>query len=258
MTILVKLHLLLMVCVSGTFIGIGFKAHFYWDVGLGFLLLAISNVVYEGMLSMHTMLFNPLGTDNVDFPTDHYVETTFFQSFAILASRHTENVPSIVKAEFLQNCEWKYHPVSSDFCSSFVCFVCLFCSGRFHVHAICVLVNTRTSAYFTHPFAALYRLHSRRSRPSSYRRALHRRCAVHPHFLGACSRMGRCRMSAFFAAPTTSRLCPTALIPRAARARFTRPRNSQAKSLKWRTCGRDNRREKWVEIPRGRASSESG
>lgn len=128
MTVIVKIHLLLVCTVSGTFIGQGFKVrprrggghphsdiHTYActrarahtstcthvptvaqdgdavDVLWGYLVLVLSTLVLEGLLRIHVVLRDPFGDDTCDFPLEKFFEETLTASTDMVLQ--TMNLP---------------------------------------------------------------------------------------------------------------------------------------------------------------------
>jgi len=72
LTLITKIHLAFIVFYGGGIIGAGVAAESWGRIIFGYAIIITNNVIYEGLLSIHDMLVNPLGTDAGDFPTKLY------------------------------------------------------------------------------------------------------------------------------------------------------------------------------------------
>ena len=54
---------------------------------LGFFIILINNMVMEGLLRIHVVLYDPFGEDCCDFPIEKYLEETWTQCHTLLHHR---------------------------------------------------------------------------------------------------------------------------------------------------------------------------
>jgi len=89
-----KIHLALVVFYSGGMIAQGISDHLWTRIFLGYTIIITNNIIYEGLLRVHEMLYNPLGDDNADFPTHLYLTHTIALGSALnVPPPHEEEPP---------------------------------------------------------------------------------------------------------------------------------------------------------------------
>lgn len=71
-----KIHLALIIFYSGGMISQGITDSLWTRIFLGYTIIITNNIIYEGLLRVHEMLYNPLGDDHADFPTSLYIADT--------------------------------------------------------------------------------------------------------------------------------------------------------------------------------------
>jgi hypothetical protein len=80
LTLIVKIHLLMTTASAGTLVGHGLHEHQGINIFWGYIIIFISNLVLEGLLRIHVVLYDPFGDDACDFPLpqyeDYLLETT--------------------------------------------------------------------------------------------------------------------------------------------------------------------------------------
>jgi hypothetical protein len=87
MTLMVKLHLILVATVAGTFVGQGFEHGRWTDITWGYMLLLTNVIVYQGILYVHTVLVNPIRRGYNHFPEDAYIAFVETATNAVLNIR---------------------------------------------------------------------------------------------------------------------------------------------------------------------------
>jgi len=71
-----KIHLIFIVFYGGGMISDGISEESWTRIGLGYTVIITNNVIYEGLLHIHSMLSNPLGDDVGDFPKHLFASNT--------------------------------------------------------------------------------------------------------------------------------------------------------------------------------------
>jgi len=89
LTLITKIHLAFVVFYGGGIIGGGVAAESWGRIIFGYAIIITNNFIYEGLLAIHDMLVNPLGSDVGDFPTKLYKHNT--ETF----SRYVQGGPTI-------------------------------------------------------------------------------------------------------------------------------------------------------------------
>mmetsp|Transcript_23814 Transcript_23814/g.39172 ORF Transcript_23814/g.39172 Transcript_23814/m.39172 type:complete len:447 (+) Transcript_23814:211-1551(+) len=87
LTLITKLHLLFVVLYSSTLIAVGFSKKSIERILMGYLINCANQIIYEGILIIHTELLNPFGTDAQDFPRETYIRDTENSTRAILGQK---------------------------------------------------------------------------------------------------------------------------------------------------------------------------
>jgi len=76
LTITAKIHLAFIVFYGGGIIAGGIDNEQWTRILFGYVVIIANNIIYEGLLHIHSMLSNPLGDDSGDFPTHLYIRDT--------------------------------------------------------------------------------------------------------------------------------------------------------------------------------------
>lgn len=95
MTIIVKVHLLFVTAVAGTFVGQGIHDKQYITVVWGYLIILLSNTVFEGLLRIHVVLADPFGADACDFPMEMYNDYLWHESNHVLDLLNEGGMPQM-------------------------------------------------------------------------------------------------------------------------------------------------------------------
>lgn len=88
MTLMVKLHLLLISTTCSTFVGFGLERGHWTDVVWGYLLLFTNVLVFQGLLIIHSELVNPMRRGPNHFPEKQYIDFVMSATHAVLGMRH--------------------------------------------------------------------------------------------------------------------------------------------------------------------------
>lgn len=91
MAIIVKLHLLLVSAMAGTYVGRGFKQQQPGYVFWGYMILLFANIVFEGLLRLHVTLHNPFGDGVADLPVAMYLQENLKSTVGMLETE--KNLP---------------------------------------------------------------------------------------------------------------------------------------------------------------------
>lgn len=76
LSIVTKIHLVFVIFYAGGIISAGIQMENWSRIIFGYTVIAANNVIYEGLLHIHSMLSNPLGNDTGDFPKHVYLSNT--------------------------------------------------------------------------------------------------------------------------------------------------------------------------------------
>lgn len=76
LTLTTKVHLAFIVFYGGGIISAGINDELWPRILFGYIVIIANNFIYEGLLRIHAMLYNPLGDDSGDFPTHLYISNT--------------------------------------------------------------------------------------------------------------------------------------------------------------------------------------
>jgi len=78
-----KIHLVFIIFYGAGIIAQGIQQTLWTRILLGYTVVITNNIIYEGLLRIHEMLYNPLGNDNADFPSHLYIASTMALSAAV-------------------------------------------------------------------------------------------------------------------------------------------------------------------------------
>jgi len=92
MTCIVKINLLLVCGVAGSAISAGMFNKDWLAVVMSYFVVLINNLVLEGLLRIHVVLYDPFGEDVCDFPLSRYMENAWIQTCQVLHLRSVEPV----------------------------------------------------------------------------------------------------------------------------------------------------------------------
>jgi predicted membrane chloride channel (bestrophin family) len=90
LTVIVKLHILLVTIYSAGIISLGRYTYSYSTIIFGILLAIVNQFIYDGLLMIHAELVNPLGDDPNDFPIE---QMTASMGTTLAALSNPANVP---------------------------------------------------------------------------------------------------------------------------------------------------------------------
>jgi len=76
LTLITKFHLVFIVFYGSGIISEGISTESWARIFFGLATIITNNIIYEGLLSIHDMLVNPLGNDEGDFPSGLYKQKT--------------------------------------------------------------------------------------------------------------------------------------------------------------------------------------
>jgi len=88
LTLITKLHLLLIVLYSSTLIAVGFSKLSLERMFMGYLINFANQIIYDGILRFHSELVNPFGTDMQDYPRELYIANLESSTRSILGQAH--------------------------------------------------------------------------------------------------------------------------------------------------------------------------
>lgn len=78
-----KVHLAFIIFYGAGIIAQGIQQTLWTRILLGYTVIITNNIIYEGLLRIHEMLYNPLGNDNADFPSHLYIASTMALGAAV-------------------------------------------------------------------------------------------------------------------------------------------------------------------------------
>jgi len=71
-----KIHLIFIIFYGGGIIASGIHDEIWTRIIFGYTVIIANNIIYEGLLHIHSMLGNPIGNDTGDFPKHVYMANT--------------------------------------------------------------------------------------------------------------------------------------------------------------------------------------
>ena len=83
-TVVCKVHVLLVALWSGTIVGDGIQSGSVSSIAVGIMVCIVNTGIFEGLLEVHTQLYQPFGPHLWQFPTDEYVSQTRATGRALL------------------------------------------------------------------------------------------------------------------------------------------------------------------------------